>query len=150
MTASSIVQGARALPMLLSAEQRYPLSTAFSDQPSARGQRINQWSRYRRTGTKGRSCEIARLVGYEPKAGHSCLYRWSGGGRFGAVVSAGASALRRRLPAQAIALLRTGSRSVPQYGTGIRGWIPLSGDSFPEMGGVCSAARRVADCPCLD
>ena len=63
MTASSIVQGARALPMLLSAEQRYPLSTAFSGQPSARGQRINQWSCYRRTGTKGRSCEIARLVG---------------------------------------------------------------------------------------
>jgi hypothetical protein len=42
----------------------------------------------RRTGTKDRSCEIARLVGYEPEAGHSCLYRWSGGGRFGAVVSA--------------------------------------------------------------
>src|SRR6266404_2426033 len=35
MTVSSIVQGARALPMLLSAEQRYPLRTAFSDQPSA-------------------------------------------------------------------------------------------------------------------
>src|SRR5262245_898737 len=45
MTVSSIVQAARALLMLLSAEQRYPLSTAFSDQPSARGQRINQWSR---------------------------------------------------------------------------------------------------------
>jgi len=42
----------------------------------------------RRIGTKDRSCEIARLVGYEPEAGHSCLYRWSGGGRFGAVVSA--------------------------------------------------------------
>src|SRR5262249_56779870 len=36
--------------------------------------------------------------------------------------------------------LRTGSRSVIQYGTRIRDWVPLSGDSFPEMGGVC-------DCP---
>jgi hypothetical protein len=33
--------------------------------------------------------------------------------------------------------LRTGSRSVPQYGTRIRDWVPLSGDSYPEMGGVC-------------
>src|SRR5262245_40053093 len=33
MTVSSIVQGARALPMLLSAEQRCPLTTAFSYQP---------------------------------------------------------------------------------------------------------------------
>jgi hypothetical protein len=28
------------------------------------------------TGAKGRSCEIARLLGYEPEAGHSCRYCW--------------------------------------------------------------------------
>ena len=49
------------------------------------------------TGAKGRSCEIARLLGYEPEAGHSCRYRGRAAGRFGAVASAGASALRRRM-----------------------------------------------------
>jgi hypothetical protein len=33
--------------------------------------------------------------------------------------------------------MRTGSRPVPQYGTGIRDWVPLiPSDSYPEMGGV--------------
>jgi hypothetical protein len=45
------------------------------------------------TGAKGRSCEIARPLRYEPEAGHSCRYCGRAAGRFGAVASAGASAL---------------------------------------------------------
>src|SRR5215471_16639960 len=49
------------------------------------------------TGAKGRSCEIARLLGYEPEAGHSCRYCWCAARRCADVARAGSdSALRRR------------------------------------------------------
>ena len=38
--------------------------------------------------------------------------------------------------------LRTGSRSVPQYGTRIRDWVPLSLRLLLEMGGVCYEPGR--------
>src|SRR5216683_695170 len=67
MTVSSIVQGARALPMLLSAEQRYPLRTAFSDQPSA-SRSFHSRIRY-----SGGHAHRQRPFPYSGECGHSGL-----------------------------------------------------------------------------